>query len=95
MILIPKSNDAQTLDMFRHITLLNLKYKIIAKIMADRLASLIPFLILKENRGFIHGRNIQDCTCLVSKVVNVLDNKNKHGNMDLKVDIAKLFDTIS
>lgn len=45
--------------------------------------------------GFIKGSNIHDCTCLASEAVNVLDNKHWHGNLVLKVDIAKTFDTIS
>ncbi|CAL5204293.1 unnamed protein product [Lathyrus oleraceus] len=55
----------------------------------------MTFLMSKEHRGFIKGRNIKDCICLASEVVNVLDNKHKHGNLVLKVDIMKAFDTIS
>lgn len=74
---------------------MNFKYKIITKILDVRLASIMPFLVSKEHMGFVKGRNIQDCTCLSSEVVNVLDNKHKHGNLVLKVDIMKAFDTIS
>lgn len=81
--------------MFIPITLLNFKYMILAKILADRLAPLMPFLVSKEHMGFIKGKNILDCTFLASESINVLDNNHKHGNLFLKVDIAKAFDTIS
>lgn len=95
VVLFQKSKDAQSLDMFRPITLSNFKCKIIAKILADRLATIMPFLVSIKKRGFIHGRNIQDCTCLASEAINVLDNKNKYENLALKVYIAMAFDTIS
>lgn len=79
-----------SLEMSRHITLSNFKYKIISEILADKLASIMPHPISKEQRWFIHGRNIQDCTCLASDAINVLDNMNVNGNLDLKLDIVNV-----
>ncbi|XP_058757259.1 uncharacterized protein LOC131630499 [Vicia villosa] len=71
VIIIPKVKDADSIDKFWPIALANFKFKIISKILADRLSSLMPSLISKEQHGFTHGRSIRDCTCLTSKVVNV------------------------
>lgn len=71
------------------------KYKIISKNLADKLASIMLLLISKEQKWYIHGRNIQDCTCLASEAINVFYNKNMHGNLALTVDIDKALDTIS
>ncbi|XP_058776538.1 uncharacterized protein LOC131650843 [Vicia villosa] len=95
IILIPKSPEAHSMDIYRPIALSNFKFKIITKIIAVRLSSILPILISKEQRGFVHGRNIRDCICLASEAVNVLDNKSTFGNIALKVDISKAFDTIS
>lgn len=82
------------MEIFRPIALSNLKYKIISKILVDRISSLLPSLISIEQMGFINGINIRDCTYLASEVINVLDNKCAHGNLAFKIDIAKAFDTI-
>jgi hypothetical protein len=70
------------------------KFKIISKVLADRLAQVMPMLISKEQRGFIQGRNIKDCICLASEAANLLHSKSYGGNLALKIDITKAFDTI-
>jgi hypothetical protein len=72
----------------------NFKFKIISKILADRLASLLPDLISDKQKGFIHDRNIKDCLCIASEATNLLHNKSFGGNLALKIDITKAFDTL-
>jgi len=43
----------------------------------------------------VKGRNIRDCIALTSEVVNVLDKKIFGGNLALKIDISKAFDTLN
>jgi hypothetical protein len=74
--------------------LANFKFKIISKIIADRLASILPSIISEEQRGFIHDRNIKDCLCSASEATNLLHNKSFGGNLALKIDISKAFDTL-
>ncbi|CAI8599889.1 unnamed protein product [Vicia faba] len=69
-------------------------FKIISKILADRLAPLMPHLISSEQRGFIQGRHIKDSMGLASEAINLLDSKSWCGKIVLKVDIAKAFDTL-
>ena len=94
MVLIPKTSSADTMDQFRPIAMENFKFKIISKIIADRLAQVMPNIISEEQRGFIKGRNIKDCVCLASEAVNLMDHKTYGGNLALKVDIRKGFDTL-
>lgn len=70
------------------------KFKIISKVLADRLAAIMPLLISKEQRSFIQGRRIQDCIGLTSEAFNLLDTKSWCSNITLKVDISKAFDTL-
>ena len=86
--LIPKTPNADTISQFRPIAMANFKFKIISKIIADRLAQLMPILISKEQRGFIHGRNTKDCILIASEAINLIDIKSFGGNIALKVDIA-------
>lgn len=95
LILILKNPNAGTIDQFRPIALANFKFKIITKVLADRLAKILPSIISKEQRGFIRGRNIKDCIALASEAVNVLDNKCFGGNIAMKIDISKAFHTLN
>ena len=94
LILIPKTPNADTVSQYRPIALANFKYKIISKILADRVASIMPFIISRQQKGFIQGRQIKDCICLASEAINQLVKKAYGGNLAFKVDIAKAFDTI-
>lgn len=92
--LIPKVPNAISVDQYRPIAMANFKFKIISKILADRLAQIMPSIISKEQMGFIHGRDIKDCICTASEAANLLHNKTFGGNLALKIDITKAFDTM-
>jgi hypothetical protein len=92
--LIPKTPEASSIDQYRPIAMANFKFKIISKILADRLASLLPDLISDKQKGFIHDRNIKDCLCIASEATNLLHNKSFGGNLALKIDITKAFGTL-
>jgi hypothetical protein len=54
LLLIPKTDTADSVEHYRPIALANFKFKIISKnFMADRLATIMPNIIFKEQRGFI------------------------------------------
>ncbi|GAU22346.1 hypothetical protein TSUD_106740 [Trifolium subterraneum] len=92
--LLPKVSNATSIDQYRPIAMANFKFKIISKIIADRLAKIMPFIISEEQMGFIHDRNIKDCLCIASEAANLLHNKSFGGNLALKIDISKAFDTL-
>ena len=56
LTLIPKEVGANTPDKFRLIALCNVSYKIISKVIANRLKPLLPLLIIPEQSGFVEGR---------------------------------------
>ena len=93
IILIPKTPDAITVGQYRPIALANFKFKIISKIVADKLAPFMNLIISPEQKGFIKGRNIKDGICITSEAINHLHQKAYAGNLAFKVDISKAFDT--
>ena len=56
LALIPKKEEANRLDQFRPIALCNVVYKIITKLIAERLKPLLGSLISAKQGGFVEGR---------------------------------------
>jgi len=95
LILIPKVKGADRLDNFRPIALANFQFKIITKILADRVRLVASKIVSVHQRGFIPGRHIQDCIMTAFEVVNTLHKKTYGGNLALKIDVRKAFDTLN
>ncbi|XP_019459917.1 PREDICTED: uncharacterized protein LOC109359677 [Lupinus angustifolius] len=93
VVLIPKSPSVDRIEDFRPIALANFQFKVITKVLAERLVVIAPKIISTNQRGFIKQRHIQDCLCIASKAVNLLDHKVFGGNLAIKLDIKKAFDT--
>lgn len=64
--LIPKFPEAVRIEDFRPISLANFQFKIITKVMADRLSLIAPKVIFAHQRGFVKGREISECVCITS-----------------------------
>jgi len=58
LILIPKVLGANKLDNFRPIALANFQFKIITKILADKLGLIAARIIFVHQKGFILGRHV-------------------------------------
>ncbi|XP_019425135.1 PREDICTED: uncharacterized protein LOC109334017 [Lupinus angustifolius] len=94
VILIPKSPNADKIEDFRPIALANFQFKIITKVLADRLSLIASRIISPQQKGFIRDRNIADCICTASEAINLLDHKCFGGNLAIKIDVRKAFDTM-
>lgn len=94
LILIPKLADSDNILDFRPIALANFSFKIISRILADRLGPIAAKIVSPNQSAFIQGRSIADPIILTSECVNLLDNKCKSGNVAIKFDIRKAFDTL-
>lgn len=92
--IIPKFPGAEEITQYRPTALENFWFKIITKVLADRLAVVAPKIISKNQRGFIRGRQISDCICSASEAINLLDKKDFGGQLAMKIDIMKAFDTL-
>ncbi|GJS66564.1 putative RNA-directed DNA polymerase, eukaryota, reverse transcriptase zinc-binding domain protein [Tanacetum coccineum] len=79
---------------FRPISLTSIHYKIIAKILANRLSKVIDKIVSKEQSAFIAGRQILDGPLILSEVINWF-KKIKKKMVIFKVDFEKAFDSVS
>ena len=91
---IPKGEEnLNEITSWRPITLLNVDYKILAKIIATRIEPSLPSLIHTDQTGFIKGRYIGQNICLLDDLMNFTD-VNKIPGILLFIDFEKAFDTL-
>lgn len=93
-ILIPKKDEARSMGDFRPISLCNFSAKLISKILATRLARLLPDLVDEEQAGFILERSISSHIVLAQDLIRDLNRKATGGNLCLKLDMAKAYDRL-
>ena len=92
--LIPKPNrDTLQTANYRPITLLNSDYKIVAKVLSNRLKFHLKDLIHPDPNGFIKGRYIFDNIRLLFNAIDFIDISDLSGAV-LSLDIYKDFDSI-
>jgi len=72
--LIPKIQGESIKD-YRPIDVVNFKFKIILKILVDRLALVATRIISPNQYGFVQGRQIHDCIGIASKAISMLSKK--------------------
>ena len=92
--LIPKQDNAQTPDRFRPIALCNVIYKIISKVVANRLKPLLPTLVSVEQSSYVEGRQILNNIIQAHEVVHSLTSNWKVG-MIMQLKIAKAYDKLN
>ncbi|XP_042482204.1 uncharacterized protein LOC122062621 [Macadamia integrifolia] len=94
LLLIPKTEGADSLDKFRPLCMGNFICKIISKTLAMRLASFLPRIISREQGAFQRGKIIHTNIYLASELANMMSTATRGGGMGVKIDIKKAFDTI-
>jgi hypothetical protein len=91
--LIPKANKPTNFGDFWPISLCNLCYKIISKIIANRIKPILSRSLSTEQLGFLKGRQIQDAIGTTHECLHSI-NKNKLKSLVLKLDLRKAYDCI-
>ncbi|GKA55171.1 RNA-directed DNA polymerase, eukaryota [Tanacetum coccineum] len=92
--LIPKVMDAKFVNDFRPISLIGSVYKVVTKVLANRLAPVIADLISDTQSAFVAGRQILDGPFILDEILHWCKRKNKKA-MFFKVDFAKAYDSAS
>lgn len=93
--LVPKITSPLQVKDFRPISLCNIAYKLISKILVDRLKPWLHHLISEFQSAFIPGRLITDNVIITHELLHSLGIKRiKTPYMALKLDIAKAFDKV-
>jgi hypothetical protein len=93
LALILKETNPASFDRFRPMSLCNSSYKIIAKLLANRINPLLGKLISESQGGFVKGRHIMDNIILVQEAMHSSKFRKEKG-MLIKLDMANAFDRV-
>ncbi|KAK1274699.1 hypothetical protein QJS04_geneDACA000778 [Acorus gramineus] len=93
LVLIPKKEGVVAIEDYRPISLVNGSYKILSKVLANRLKEVIGYLVDECQTAFIPGRLLQDGFMTVQECITVV-HKDKRKGIVLKLDFAKAYDNV-
>ena len=94
--LIPKIKNPTKMSDFRPISVCNVSYKIISKILANRLKPILSTIISENQSAFVPGRLITDNVLVTFEIMHYLKKRKggKDNYMEVKLDVSKVYDRV-
>lgn len=92
--LIPKTENACRVKEFRPIACCSVLYKILSKVLANRMQSVLSSVIGDCQSAFVKGVVIFDNIILSHKLVKGYGRKNISPRCMIKIDIQKTYDSV-
>ena len=94
--LVPKIKSPTNMTDFIPISLCNVVYKLISKVLANCLKIILPQIISENQSAFLTRRLITDNVLVAFELMHYLEHKKdgKKGVMAIKLDMSKAYDRI-
>jgi hypothetical protein len=93
IILLPKMNEAERIQQYRPICLLNISFNFFTKVATIRLNTVADHVVRPSQTAFMQGRNILDGVVVLHEAVHELHLK-KLNWVILKLDFEKAYDKV-
>ena len=94
LVLIPKMGNVEDIKDYKPISLLGGLYKILAKVLANRLRRVLDKVISPSQNAFVEGRQILDVALIANEVVDSMLRRND-DEVVWKLDIEKAYDHLN
>jgi len=91
--LVPKVKEPSKLEEYRLISLVGAIYKVISKVLAGRIKTVLNSVIDERQYAFLKGRGMLDSVVMANEVVEDLRRSGRRG-LCLKVDFKKAYDSV-
>ncbi|XP_016178572.1 uncharacterized protein LOC107621038 [Arachis ipaensis] len=95
IVLIPKVEVPSSLRELRPISLCNVIYKIVTKVLVNRFRPFLSEIIGPLQGGFIPGRRMTENIIITQEIMHFMRNtKSQKGTMAFKIDLEKAYDRV-
>jgi hypothetical protein len=96
IVLIPKVKNPEKLKDLRPISLCNVLYKLVSKVLANRLKNILPGIIAPSQSAFVPGKLITHNVVLAYELTHYMQNKQGGhlGVETFKLDMSKAYDRV-
>ncbi|XP_021754445.1 uncharacterized protein LOC110719774 [Chenopodium quinoa] len=94
IVLIPKNNECDSTKDYQPISLCNVLYKLVSKVLSNKLKLILPSVISENQSAFVPGRLIMDNVLVEYEIFHYLCKKKSgiRGYMAMKLDMSKAYD---
>nr|KYP62677.1 Transposon TX1 uncharacterized [Cajanus cajan] len=88
VVLVPKTDNPQKVEEYRPIFLIGCMYKVLAKVLANRMKKVVGKVISESQSAFLKGRLILDSVLIANEIL-------EKQCLMLKVDFEKAYDSVN
>ena len=94
IVMVPKKEGVDDFKDFRPISLVGSLYKLIEKVLANRLKKVMSWLVNKAQNAFVQGRQILDASLIKNEAIDSM-TRRKEKLIFCKLDVEKAYEKVN